>query len=498
MKISYWYSIFYCLCFAFIFSNSVVAQESKLYSVDKVKKDYEIAISYIEAHPDPYTHISQEDFETFTRQVLASFTQPISELEFYKSVASTIALIKDGHSSVYPPENWLLDKRKEYGAFPYECYLSNDDELYIIESYNDGPIPIKSKIELINGITVDSFLNLIDPYISYELKHFRNTKIDNSIELYLYLAFGYSHDTEIQYFNTEKQTITVSNMEYKSYKSYMKENKEERDILMSKGKPYKYEKIADGVGKLTLFAFSANSLKAYDFFLHETFKEISNQEIHSLIIDVRENFGGWPKISSRLFHYISETHFKTQARSALKVSQTYRNYLREKIPYLRDNKPFINTDLYYIDINSIMRNEIGSYVNQEIFFNESPITREYEFTGDCYVLTNRDSYSAASSFAATFQCYQMGIIVGNETGGTKIFRANAIFQRLIRTGVGVGMSTVKNFNTCYNEEMEGVVPTVEYEPTVLDLTSGMDMQVLYTQRLIKKMQKQKATAEQDK
>lgn len=478
-----------------LFAFSINAQDDKLYSIEKMKKDYELAISYVEAHPDPYTHISQEDFEAHTSFTLSSFTKPLSALDFFKKVASTIALIKDGHSSAVMPENWFQNKRKENGVFPYKCYLTTSDELYIIEKYNNGPIPIRSKIETINGITVDSFINVINPYISYELKEFRNTKIDGGFGFYLYLAFGNYTSTKIQYFDTESKVVRVENMDYKEWKDYKKENKEEKEILLEKKRPYSYEKIAEGIGKLNIYAFKTSSIDAFDIWLFETFKEIEKEGVHSLIIDVRENFGGWPKISAQLFHYISETQFKTQARSSLKISQTYRNYLREKIPYLRNNTPFIFSNLHYIDMNSIMRNKIGSYVNQETFFNESPITRKYEFTGDCYLLTNRDSYSAASSFAATFQCYQMGLIVGVETGGTKIFRANSIYQLLPRTGVGVSISTVKDYNTCFNQEFQGVKPDIEFKPTILDLTSGLDMQLLYTQRVIKKIQKQRAAAE---
>jgi len=85
-----------------------------------------------------------------------------------------------------------------------------------------------------------------------------------------------------------------------------------------------------------------------------------------------------------------------------------------------------------------------------------PKDRKNEFKGDCYLLTNRDSYSAASSFASTFQCYQMGTIVGEETGGTKIFRANAIYTQLSRTAIWVRMSTTRMYTPCYSQEFEGV------------------------------------------
>ncbi|MGB1243662.1 MAG: S41 family peptidase, partial [Chitinophagales bacterium] len=220
-------------------------------------------------------------------------------------------------------------------------------------------------------------------------------------------------------------------------------------------------------------------------FLSKTFRHIKKDGIHSLIIDVRGNFGGWPKIASRLFHYISDSHFKTKARSRMKVSYTYRNNMLTRYPYLRTANISFFQERHRLNMQAILKNPLDSYVDEEAFFNEPPNTENFEFDGDCYLLINRDSYSAASSFASTFQCYQMGIIVGEETGGTKIFRANAIYEKLIKSGLRVGMSTTKMFTACYNEEFEGVQPTIEYIPSIIEITSDIDAQLLFTQRLIK-------------
>jgi len=142
-----------------------------------------------------------------------------------------------------------------------------------------------------------------------------------------------------------------------------------------------------------------------------------------------------------------------------------------------------------------VRSEVGTFVDEEIFFNEAPETQTNEFSGDCYLLINRDSYSAASSFAATFQCYQMGTIVGEETGGTKIFRANPLGFELSKSNIPYRLSTVINYNTCYNAEMEGVKPDVEFSPSILDICSETDSQLLFVQHIIRKRQKMKAQSQ---
>ena len=47
---------------------------------------------------------------------------------------------------------------------------------------------------------------------------------------------------------------------------------------------------------------------------------------------------------------------------------------------------------------AIMKEKIGTIVKEESFFNEVPETKSSEFVGDLYLLIDRSSYSAASSF----------------------------------------------------------------------------------------------------
>ncbi|HRK54633.1 MAG TPA: S41 family peptidase [Cyclobacteriaceae bacterium] len=485
-----------CVVLMFCFYSNLFSQDDKRLGTHAMIRDFDHIEKIIDAHPDPYTHLSEQDFKAKFEEVKSTLNEPHNTLDYYKKVATIVALLKDGHSSVHLPRFWMRTLRTKNGAFPYEVHLTNDDELFVIKNFNNGEIPLAAKIIAINGVSVNDFLASIDPYISYELKHFRNTIIDEDFEKYLYLAFGFADGTEMTYFTSDTASVKVKNMPYQDWKKFQKENRDEREIKIEFKEPYAYEKIADGVGLISIYEFYAKNLYTYDQFLAKTFKNIKMDSINSLIIDIRGNFGGWPKISSRLFHYISNSYFKTMARSSMKVSATYRNNFLNRNDYLRYNKHrlIFTTERHYVDMDALMNNPLDSYVHEDQFFNEEPITQEFEFKGDSYLLINRDSYSAASSFAATFQCYQMGTIVGEETGGTKIFRANAIYEELPRTGIGITMATTKEYNTCYDQELEGVKPTVYFTPTIFGLTSNLDTQLLFTLNVIKLKQKKQVSA----
>ncbi|MFK7903816.1 MAG: hypothetical protein AB8B69_01765, partial [Chitinophagales bacterium] len=282
-----------CLVLINCQNTHLYSQEDKLISSKKLIKDFDYLKEIVDAHPDPYTHISEKDFNAKFDSLKATLDKPHSVLEFYKKAAFLIALIRDGHSSVRFPYSWLETQRKKIGAFPYKIHLTNENELYIIESFNGNKKLVGAKILTINGIGVDSFLNKINPYISYELIPFRNTVISRSFEAYLYIAFGHANNTKIEYSTGETSFVEVKNMPYKEWKKFQRKHKEEREAKIGIGEPYAYKKIGDGVGLINIYAFRVRSVEDYKLFLHTTFKKIRKDSVHSLIIDVRGNFGGW-------------------------------------------------------------------------------------------------------------------------------------------------------------------------------------------------------------
>jgi len=475
-----------------VFNLSAFGQiDFELLSVKKMQKDLELLLETLHAHPDPYSKISEADFNAHLVSVEQNISKEIDEVEFYKNLSSIIALIGDGHSSVYMPKWWLKNLRKEHGVFPYEVYLTNEDELYVIKSYNDKLIPLGAQITAINGMPVDAFVEAVSKFISYETKAFRNDQISESFEFLLYLLFKQVNDLKLTFKVVEESEVKISTIEYKEWKGLKKDLQEEREKKISLGKPYDFSILKPGIAKIDIFSFGISDFDKYNLFLIKTFKQIEKNEIHSLIIDVRGNYGGWPKVGSGLFHYIHDGYFKTMAKSSMKVSNPYRRHYTDNNPGLRTANIKFPKRRHYLNLEKVIKGRAGTYVDEESFFNEEPVSENHEFTGDCYLLIDRKSYSASSSFASTFQCYSMGYIIGEPTGGTKIFRANPFTRLLPKTGFRVRMSTTKLWTACYNDENEPVIPNVEVVPSILDRVHDVDSQLNIALRAIQKIQKGK-------
>ncbi len=456
-----------------------------------MKKDLKELIETIEGHPDPYTKISKDDLQVIIDEVEENILVEIDVLDCYKNFSRIVSAIGDGHTSLYMNDFWLIGTRKEYGAFPYDVFLTNDNELFVIKTYSDSNIQLGSQILEIDGMSINDFVGAIDPYISYELETFRNDKISESFEFYLYLVFKQVDQLRFKIRDVDSEVV-IPTMDFKEWKSLKKDLREQREELIAKGKPYDFEIVKPGIAMINIFSFSVPDIERYNFFLNETFKKIKKNEVHSLIIDVRGNYGGYPKVSSELFHYIHDGYFKTMAKSTMKISYPYRKAFTDRYPMLLNaNVNYAEHSRFSIDLKSVIRGEVNTYKDEDVIYNETPIEENFEFKGDCYLLIDRKSYSASSSFASTFQCYSMGTIIGEPTGGTKIFRANAFLKVLPKSRFSLMMASTKKYSTCYNNENEPVLPNIEAAPSILDLVHDSDSPLNYTLMLINKVQKQK-------
>lgn len=475
-----------------LISSDAVAQELKMLKPKDMKKDLSALQGTLFAHPDPLTKVAEADLVKLMVEAEEKIATPMDEIEFYCLLSEIVASLKDGHSGLYMPENWLLKRRKKLGAFPLEVYLDDSDNLFLLRSLNGLEIEPGSKIVEINDIPIAELIARLDPLVSYEKRAFRNAVITRNFEQYLYILFKTATDLKFKHCKLDTIETVVPTMPYKQWKKFQKVDQGEREKRIAIGKPYDYELLSPGVGKISIYSFSAADIDSYNLFLLSTFKEIRQSEVHSLVIDVRGNYGGWPKIASELFHYIHDGHFKTMAKSSMKVSKAYRNSYLFRYPGLRE-AVIMPTRRHFVDLDALINGELNTFVDESGFFNETPIEEKYEFSGDCYLLTDRRSYSASSAFAATFQCYSMGVIIGEETGGTKIFRANPMRGILPKSDFLVSMSTTLLHCACAVAEDESVIPHVEVKTNVMHLAKEWDPQLDVAMRLIKKVQKKKAS-----
>jgi C-terminal processing protease CtpA/Prc len=259
--------------------------------------------------------------------------------------------------------------------------------------------------------------------------------------------------------------------------------------LISKGEPYEYSLVTEGIGRLKIHSFGIGSSNDFNLFLDRIFRRIEKDQIHSLIIDVRGNTGGANFGVSDLLHRLTTKYFKVAAISEMKVSQSFRDYYQYYLPQVNFYRIMPLRTKHSYSIAELYRKDIGEFIVEKETHNEAPKNLNYRFAGDLYLLVDGRTFSAAACLAASFRCYQLGLIIGTPTGGTRIFHANNMYKELHAVNLICTMSTTRVYTSCFGGEEENIIPDIHVEPTIHHLLADRDAAIDYVVHLARKVQK---------
>jgi hypothetical protein len=145
-------------------------------------------------------------------------------------------------------------------------------------------------------------------------------------------------------------------------------------------------------------------------FMNESLKTIGRMKCENLIIDVRDNSGGWDVQGIELLSYL------------IKDDQPFRYYQRA---HAATNE---SEFLKYSDLSALDRKRVKEELQQEsdgtfsLREEKSPDLqlqqpKSNRFKGAVYILMNERTASAAAEFVALCKSYRIGVIVGSEAGG---------------------------------------------------------------------------------
>ena len=135
--------------------------------------------------------------------------------------------------------------------------------------------------------------------------------------------------------------------------------------------------------------------------------------------------------------------------------------------------PMVNNDLDTIYFEEHNQQTERSYDNPK------------RFLGDVYMIANQNSFSSATMLAATFKCYEMGTLIGEETGGVEIFFDEPILMTLPNTGNRFLASYQYRWCACGQNTDRGIIPDYESIWSKQDKIDRVDTEMELIQQLIK-------------
>lgn len=433
-------------------SISVVSHAQTMPTYRQVCEDIDSMVSLIEqVHPAPYGRLSKK---TFYNEVKKSKKQlqkgDISRLRAYMELSRLAALFKEGHLSVYS-RNALFSAEEK--GFPYLSLFHIEPQTHRLILKCDtvlGDIPFLKGDELLK---IDHFKakKIVEQSLKYtfgERDFYRCTRAedDGTLQKWLYLNMPKNYYRIVMKTSSGTKTLMLKALNKKEIKAIQAKRPKEKDEA-KEDKAWSYEMYNDSV---MILHFNECVIEGFPEFLSEMFRQARTKNVRHLVIDNRYNDGGNSNASDEICRYLADKPFSVYYKVVMRMSEPVRELYR---PYLKEY-PQLSESIALPD----------TIINEVISSDDycQPYADSLRFTGKAYLLNSHKTFSSASDLAQVFKYYNLGVIVGEETGGMTISSGDIIDIILPHTKMDLMLPYKMFYNIGAEDgsEIHGVLPDV--------------------------------------
>ncbi len=471
----------------FILLFPVVTFSQKKLTQKQALEDYTVFKNVITTgHPSLYEYTSKAVWDSlfihFENQEINTIK---NSSDLYKSITHLSDYIRDGHLIVMRPALESIPK-----MFPLLLKII-DDKFYT--DTDDFGIPVGSEIVSIDNIKGTELRNKLLKYAPSD--GYNTTKKDRQIErefgiLHFY-EFGTKTTYQVEYKTPTNEVFTkdIKSQPFESignrfanrhsYYSNYHNARNKREFVKStlgKEEPFLYFVDSLHTAVLTMNSFGLD-ISTFESSLKDIFKKIRQKKAEHLIIDIRQNKGGYPLNAIHAFSYIANKPFKQR------ISQ---HIITSSLPEEKYSKNIVNGYTYetffekYFKNASKKRNE---WILETDENESSMIPHKKRFNGKTYVIIGGKTFSAGSGFA--LNCKNEGItLVGQETGGGYYIQTGQypMIYELPNSKIKILISFVKVKRYVKDNTIQkgsGVLPDLTITLSVQDLIDGKDSPLDY-------------------
>lgn len=419
------------LVFLIIFLSSCSVSRSsysprKKYSPEQLNKDYSVFRGALEeSHPGIYWYTPKDEmdryFEIGKEQLKDSLTEP----EFRKVLSYVISKINCGHTVVRPSKAFAKYRDTNINkVFPLSLKIWNnegnaDDTAVVAANLirKDSVLTRGVVIKTIDHRPVSNLLDTLCKYISsdgYNLTHkYQSLSNRGGFGSAFASVFGLKENYFVEYLDKsgeEKSTVIPSynpradSANRNAIARFAKEDKAERKKrIMQATRSFRID-TANRLGLMDLGSFGRN-LKLKSFY-RTSFRSMKKQNVKNLVIDVRGNGGGTVTNSTLLTKYLVNKKFKiADTLFANNRNSRYKKYIEHY---------FFNR-LFMLFVTA--KKNDGKYHFGYFERHYYRPRKKNHFSGNVYVLTGGNSFSATTLFAQAVKPQSNVTVLGEETGG---------------------------------------------------------------------------------
>jgi hypothetical protein len=438
-------------------------------------------------HPSMYWYTPKDSMDLHFSRALASVKDSMSAWQFRNVVATYLANIKCGHTSVhFSPKltKWYTAFR--FPQFPLQLKVWKDSAVVIGNLYaKDSILKRGTIVTSINQLPVSALVDSMYSIISTDGNsiNFKSQVLTNNFSNWYKARFGNQDSVyQISYIDSlgNKQTTQIAAYAPpKPKKDSIKKTTE----TVSKSKtikpvvPKKWTLLIDSATNTAFINLSSFSGRGFKKFITKSFRNIKVAGVKNLVIDLRSNGGGYLKNSTLLTKYVSDHSFKI-ADSVFANNRGIR-----KIPFGSYFSVMGHT-LAKLMISKKMDGG-GYHLKRYETHYYQPFTKNH-FDGHVYILQGGFTFSASTLFTSPLIKQKNVTIIGEETGGGYYGNTAILIPtiKLPRSKLLFRLPLYRMVMDKTRPKGGGVIPDVLVEPSSYAIKLGVDNKLEAVKKMI--------------
>lgn len=400
-----------------LFSQLLFGQDQeypglRLLTEEQVLSDHQILVQALSSiHPNQYLFLSEDEMLNAQGEIIRDIEKGLSNDEFHIRIRNFLRKLGCGHSVAKPSAEWYSYVKQNSHLLPFKVYLL-DGELFIQEAYDrDSLLERGWKILAIDDKkTEDIYRDMLSIQEKDGITNsYSNFRIEGLFTTYYLFLYGQKESYTL---TVEKDNGLVESLTIYAGKRKQISKKDEESYLfkseMSNARFFIREEYP-GTGILDIDRFNT---KGYKKFYKDVFREIESRNIEHLILDLRDNGGGYFPNGNNLLKYLLNEKF----------------YMTFNRPKLEGKKPPEARLAFWSKMTNLMFSMMPDQDKEDHRRNYSlsnKAKKKAHFDGRLYVLTNGGTFSLGSYVSTYLKHHSPAFFIGSETGGGE-FGSNAV------------------------------------------------------------------------
>jgi len=419
-------------------------------------------------HPEPFSRLDLSIYQSTFQQLHQNLIWPLRRQDFYRQMAPLLSRFADTHTRLIYPQQEYLAFIKQYGKFPLALLYSKEGLIVVADEQEKMIVPIGAELLAINDIAIESMLENFKSYIPAETDTGQRKMIQIEFPRLLWSLYDIRKGYVVDYF-----------WQGKVFRKRLVPN---RQVIQHEQEPvashYGSFSIDDQTSLIWLNDFNEQG-EIFKQFLYQQFKHISDQNVKTLIVDLRYNNGGITDNLATLLSYLTNRRIQWATQGAIKLSEPFRDHHSHLLSNAKSEKYGNYLGWLPVEYLSLLQWEIfftsdGKWLESEI----KPVypNREYVFQGKLYVLSNGYCFSACATMVATLQKNKLATIIGESPGSqTHVQYGYPIEVELPNTGLKLVIPAMRFALTEDTKNQQRVItPDYELERSKYDVILGQD------------------------